>query len=71
MSYDAPRIEGETDPEFQGNAGGFPLWEVFVRASRGLSHVHAGSVHAADAESPKAKRPTQGSQEVGAGTALL
>jgi ring-1,2-phenylacetyl-CoA epoxidase subunit PaaB len=27
----------------------WPLWEVFVRASRGLSHVHAGSLHAADA----------------------
>jgi ring-1,2-phenylacetyl-CoA epoxidase subunit PaaB len=26
------------------------LWEVFVRPRRGLSHVHAGSVHAADAE---------------------
>lgn len=26
------------------------LWEVFVRARRGLSHVHAGSVHAEDAE---------------------
>lgn len=27
-----------------------PLWEVFVRARRGLSHTHAGSLHAADAE---------------------
>lgn len=27
-----------------------PLWEVFVRGRRGLSHVHAGSLHAADAE---------------------
>jgi ring-1,2-phenylacetyl-CoA epoxidase subunit PaaB len=26
-----------------------PLWEVFVRARRGLSHVHAGSLHAPDA----------------------
>jgi ring-1,2-phenylacetyl-CoA epoxidase subunit PaaB len=25
-----------------------PLWEVFVRARRGLSHVHVGSVHADD-----------------------
>jgi ring-1,2-phenylacetyl-CoA epoxidase subunit PaaB len=25
-----------------------PLWEVFVRARRGLSHVHVGSVHAND-----------------------
>jgi ring-1,2-phenylacetyl-CoA epoxidase subunit PaaB len=28
----------------------WPLWEVFVRASRGLSHVHVGSLHAPDAE---------------------
>jgi ring-1,2-phenylacetyl-CoA epoxidase subunit PaaB len=25
------------------------LWEVFIRAKRGLSHVHAGSLHAPDA----------------------
>ncbi len=25
------------------------LWEVFVRGKRGLSHVHAGSLHAPDA----------------------
>ncbi|HEY2705802.1 MAG TPA: 1,2-phenylacetyl-CoA epoxidase subunit PaaB [Candidatus Dormibacteraeota bacterium] len=29
---------------------GWPLWEVFVRSRRGLSHTHAGSLHAADAE---------------------
>lgn len=27
-----------------------PLWEVFIRPRNGLSHKHAGSVHAADAE---------------------
>jgi ring-1,2-phenylacetyl-CoA epoxidase subunit PaaB len=27
----------------------WPLWEVFVRARRGLAHTHAGSLHAADA----------------------
>lgn len=27
-----------------------PLWEVFVRAKRGLAHQHVGSLHAADAE---------------------
>jgi phenylacetate-CoA oxygenase PaaH subunit len=27
----------------------WPLWEVFLRAKNGLSHKHAGSVHAADA----------------------
>lgn len=28
----------------------WPLWEVFIRANRGLSHVHAGSLHAPDEE---------------------
>ncbi len=50
MSYDAPRLEGEVDPTFTGAAGGLPLWEVFVRADRGLNHVHVGSLHAPDAE---------------------
>ncbi len=27
----------------------WPLWEVFVRSRRGLSHTHAGSLHAPDA----------------------
>ena len=27
----------------------WPMWEVFVRSSSGLSHVHAGSLHAPDA----------------------
>jgi ring-1,2-phenylacetyl-CoA epoxidase subunit PaaB len=26
------------------------LWEVFIRPRRGLAHVHAGSIHASDAE---------------------
>lgn len=26
-----------------------PLWEVFIRSRNGLSHRHAGSVHAPDA----------------------
>lgn len=38
--------ENSTAP-VQGNQ--WPLWEVFVRSSRGLSHVHAGSLHAPDA----------------------
>ncbi|WP_413317855.1 1,2-phenylacetyl-CoA epoxidase subunit PaaB [Agrococcus sp. 1P02AA] len=29
---------------------GWPLYEVFVRANRGLSHVHVGSLHAPDDE---------------------
>ncbi len=28
----------------------WPLYEVFLRGKRGLTHVHAGSLHAADAE---------------------
>jgi len=31
-------------------ANEWPLWEVFIRAKHGLSHRHAGSVHAPDAE---------------------
>ena len=31
------------------SAGSGVLWEVFVRSRRGLSHVHVGSLHAADA----------------------
>ncbi|QIZ99464.1 1,2-phenylacetyl-CoA epoxidase subunit PaaB [Leifsonia sp. PS1209] len=31
-----------------GHAEVWPLWEVFVRSSRGLSHVHVGSLHAPD-----------------------
>jgi phenylacetate-CoA oxygenase PaaH subunit len=27
----------------------WPLWEVFVRPRRGLSHTHSGSLHAPDA----------------------
>lgn len=50
MSYDVPRMAGEVDPELGGRRAGYPLWEVFVRADRGLNHVHAGSVHAPDAE---------------------
>lgn len=28
----------------------WPLWEVFIRSRQGLSHKHAGSLHAADAK---------------------
>ncbi len=28
----------------------WPLWEVFIRSSKGLHHKHAGSLHAPDAE---------------------
>jgi len=42
---DQPETAGQTNPDH-----GWPLWEVFVRQRRGLNHVHAGSVHAVDAE---------------------
>ncbi|MCU1434270.1 MAG: phenylacetate-CoA oxygenase, PaaH subunit [Pseudarthrobacter sp.] len=35
--------------EAQAPTRAWGLWEVFVRSSRGLSHVHAGSLHAPDA----------------------
>ena len=28
----------------------WPLWEVFIRSKSGLSHKHAGSLHAPDAK---------------------
>ncbi len=53
INREAPKVEArsarpvETQPVETRNAWG--LWEVFVRSSRGLSHVHAGSLHAPDA----------------------
>ncbi|MFH8593250.1 1,2-phenylacetyl-CoA epoxidase subunit PaaB [Streptomyces rimosus] len=40
-----------TDAATGASAGpaDWPLWEVFVRSRRGLSHTHAGSLHAPDA----------------------
>ena len=53
MSYDVPVAQGvkaeiEETTELSGES--WPMWEVFVRAHRGISHVHIGSLHAADAE---------------------
>lgn len=28
----------------------WPLWEIFIRSKNGLSHIHVGSLHAADAQ---------------------
>jgi ring-1,2-phenylacetyl-CoA epoxidase subunit PaaB len=53
MSYDVPVAPGDKPQEISFGGGtdhGFPLWEVFVRAKRGLNHIHVGSVHAPDAE---------------------
>jgi len=41
---------GGPDPAVTEPVEVWPLWEVFVRANRGLSHVHVGSLHAPDAE---------------------
>ena len=52
MSYEVPLAPGErvVDVAAEDHGLGWPLWEVFVRPKRGLSHTHAGSVHAPDAE---------------------
>jgi ring-1,2-phenylacetyl-CoA epoxidase subunit PaaB len=53
MTYDVPVAPGESaDLEEHIDTGreAWPMWEVFVRARRGISHVHIGSLHAADAE---------------------
>jgi ring-1,2-phenylacetyl-CoA epoxidase subunit PaaB len=34
-----------------GDAGQWPLWEVFIQPPKGAPFEHAGSVHAVDAES--------------------
>ncbi len=39
-----------TEPATGPAEKSWPLWEVFVRGKRGLSHVHVGSLHAPDAE---------------------
>ena len=44
----APAPEQPAQPEHHDRSA-WGLWEVFVRSSRGLSHVHAGSLHAPDA----------------------
>jgi ring-1,2-phenylacetyl-CoA epoxidase subunit PaaB len=41
-------VPAEQDPA-HASRGEWPLWEVFVRAKRGLNHVHVGSLHAPDA----------------------
>jgi len=53
MTYEVPLRPGESaevQERVEGAVEGWPMWEVFVRAKRGISHVHLGSLHAADAE---------------------
>lgn len=51
INRDAQKVSPAVEPG--GTSGtndrAWGLWEVFVRSSRGLSHVHAGSLHAPDA----------------------
>jgi ring-1,2-phenylacetyl-CoA epoxidase subunit PaaB len=54
MTYEVPVVPGESaeiEESTTLSTAAWPMWEVFVRARRGLSHVHIGSLHAADAES--------------------
>ena len=44
----SPAPEQSAHPQHHDRSA-WGLWEVFVRSSRGLSHVHAGSLHAPDA----------------------
>lgn len=53
MTYEVPVAPGEsaeieTTVETVGDQ--WPMWEVFIRARRGISHVHIGSLHAPDPE---------------------
>lgn len=50
MAYSVPRTDGDEDHQFNTERAGWPMWEVFVRQRRGMSHVHSGSLHAPDAE---------------------
>ena len=47
---DQPDQSRQRDVKQTPVAGSWPLWEVFVRSRRGLSHTHVGSLHAPDAE---------------------
>jgi ring-1,2-phenylacetyl-CoA epoxidase subunit PaaB len=46
INREAPKVAATTEHHTETP---WSLWEVFVRSSRGLSHVHAGSLHAPDA----------------------
>ena len=44
----APQDEPFETPRSSAPQDEFSLYEIFVRAKRGLNHVHVGSLHAAD-----------------------
>ena len=45
-----PEVPTATQPSISRRD--WPLYEVFVRGKRGLNHVHVGSLHAPDDDSP-------------------
>ena len=52
MTYSVPKVAGESEVTVgRGESvSQWPMWEVFIRQRRGLSHVHVGSLHAPDPE---------------------
>ena len=52
MTYSVPQVAGEAEVTVGRDeaTSQWPMWEVFVRQRRGLSHVHVGSLHAPDAD---------------------
>ncbi|MFE0378600.1 1,2-phenylacetyl-CoA epoxidase subunit PaaB [Streptomyces inhibens] len=50
MTTPRPAVTPASATEAVPQPTDWPLWEVFVRSRRGLSHTHAGSLHAPDAE---------------------
>jgi ring-1,2-phenylacetyl-CoA epoxidase subunit PaaB len=53
MTYEvpvAPGESGEIETTTDSSGDVWPMWEVFIRARRGISHVHIGSLHAPDSE---------------------
>jgi ring-1,2-phenylacetyl-CoA epoxidase subunit PaaB len=49
MTDQGMTAEGHASTSSARMRRGWPLWEVFVRARRGLTHQHVGSLHAPDA----------------------
>ena len=52
MTYSVPKVAGESEVTVghDQTASQWPMWEVFIRQRRGLSHIHVGSLHAPDSE---------------------
>ena len=52
MTYSVPKVAGEAEVTVGRDeaTSQWPMWEVFIRQRRGLSHVHVGSLHAPDAD---------------------